>query len=120
MNPYVHELTLERRLFDDSPAARDDYGQPAQTTSTSTVKGLVQPRTAKEADDHRSAGASLVDHVIFLPISTVVDGARALIWDGRRYEVTGMRPVRYGRLQHWEIDARLITAQAVAGDGEGS
>lgn len=110
---YVHQVTIERRVFDDSPDARDSYGQPAMTTTGVAAKALVQPRSAREMDDHRSAGAELADHVIFLPVDTDLDGASAIVWDSRRYEVTGIRPFRFGRLQHLEVDARLITAQPV-------
>lgn len=116
----IHDVTIERRLFDDSPSARDDYGQPTESTSTSNAKGLVQPRRAEEADDFRSSGTEVADYVVFLPIGTDLDNATAILYDGKRYEVAGIRPFPFGRLPHLEVDARLTTAQAVAGDGEAS
>ena len=120
MNPYVHDLTIERRIFDDSLDARDDYGQPSQTTTSAEAKGLVQPRTVDEADDHRSAGAQFADHVVFLPLAVELEDASAIVWDGQRYEVVGLRPFRFGRLRHWEVDARLVREQAVTFTEEGS
>lgn len=107
---YVHDLTIRRTTFDDSVASRDDDGQPAKTVTTSAVKGLVQPRRADELDDSRSAGSEVSDHVVFLPVDTDLRHADAIDWGTRRLQVTGVRSFEFGRLQHLEVDARLVTA----------
>jgi hypothetical protein len=114
---YVHDLVIRRTDFDDSVAARDDAGQPSRTVTTSEVKGLVQPRRAQELPDSRSAGAEVSDHVVFLPVGTDLVHADAIDWGDRRLQITGIRPFEFGRLQHLEVDARLVTATAVTNDG---
>lgn len=120
MNPYVHDLTIRRVTYDDTLAGRDAAGQPATTTASTAVRGLVQPRAAAELDDHRSAGTEVSDHVIFLPLGTDIIHADAVLWGARRLEVTGIRSFEFGRLPHIEADARLVTATAVTNDGDGS
>lgn len=120
MNVYVHDLTIVRTAFDDTPASRDEYGQPARATSTTAVKGLVQPKNADELADSRSAGSEVSDHVVFLPLSTDLEGADALMWGTRRLNVTGIRRFEFGSLAHIEVDARLVTPQPVSVTAGGS
>lgn len=117
---FVHSLTVERRTWDDSEEARDDYGQPVPTTSTTTVMGLVQPRSVREAVAAHQAGAEVGDHVIFLPISLDIVASDTVIYDGDRYEVKGVRRFEFGSLAHLEVDAMLVTAPARMAEGGGS
>lgn len=116
MNPYVHELVIRRTTYDDTPAARDAAGQPTASVDTTDVKGLVQPRRVSEVDDSRSAGSEISDHVVFLPIGTDVIHADAIDWGDSRLQVTGVRRFEFGRLQHLEVDARLVTSTPVTVD----
>lgn len=107
MNSYVHTLTLVRTPRD--VGSLDDYGQPtAGTPSETSVRGLLQPRTAREVAESRSAGAEIGTHVIFLPLGTDIVPSDAVIFSAQRYEVTGIREHAYGGLAHLEVDARAV------------
>jgi hypothetical protein len=108
MSKFIHALLVERTEYDDTD--RDDAGQPTpQTPTTTAVRGLVQPKTASEAEDYRSAGSEIADHTIFLPIGTDIRHADAIIQGARRYNVTGVRRFEFGGLAHLEVDAQLVT-----------
>jgi len=113
MTMFVHSLKHIRTPRSYSTV--DDYGQPTDETPVETtgIVGLVQPRSAREMDDHRSAGAEVADHVIFLPIGTDVDSTDAFEKDGERYEVLGVRRFDFGGLAHLEVDARRVSGTAV-------
>lgn len=115
MQPYVHALSIVRVTYDDD--TRDDAGQPAASTSSTDVMGLVQPRRAMEQEDFRSAGSQVADHVIFLPVATDLRAADAIIQGDRRYSVTGIRRFEFGGLAHMEVDATLVTSTPVAVGG---
>lgn len=110
----IHALNVVRTEWDDDPDARDDFGQPtAQEPTLTAVRGLVQPRSAKEVALMHQAGAVVSDHVIFLPVMDLI-GADAIEHDpddGRRYEITGVREFAYGRSPHLEVDARMIRGE---------
>jgi hypothetical protein len=112
MSKFIHALVIERTEYDDTD--RDDAGQPTpQTPTTTDVRGLVQPRSlpnsAREVEDYRSAGSEIADHLIFLPIGTDIRHADAVLWQARRYTVTGIRRFEFGGLAHLEVDAQLVT-----------
>lgn len=113
MSMFIHNLTHIRTPR--SMTTPDDYGQPTDGTPVETtgIFGLVQPRAAREMDDHRSAGAEVADHVIFLPIGTDVDSTDAFEKDGERYEVLGVRRFDFGGLAHLEVDARRVSGREV-------
>lgn len=121
MSKFIHALVIERVTYDDTN--RDEAGQPTASAPTPTdVMGLVQPRisggtTAAEAGDYRSAGSEIADHTIFLPAGTDIRGADAILQGTRRYNVTGIRRYEYGGLAHIELDALLVVATPVVGDG---
>jgi hypothetical protein len=117
MNPYVHDLTIRRVAFDDSPGSRDEAGQPSRSVTTAAVRGLVQPRQLDEIDDTRSAGSVVSDHVIFLPLGTDIAHEDAVDWGERRLEVVGVRSFEFGRLAHLEVDARMVTTAGSDEDG---
>lgn len=103
---FVHDLVIERVAHTGSD---DEYGQPAASSASQVaVRGLVQPRTAREIDDSRSAGGALADHIIFLPNGTGVDTTDSVVFGESRYEIVGIRPFEYGGLAHVEVDARRI------------
>lgn len=110
MSKFIHALVIERIEYDEDDL--DEANQPSPQTPTSTsVRGLVQPKaTVSEADDYRSAGTQVSDHTIFLPIGTELRHADAILQGERRYNVTGIRRFEYGGLAHLEVDARLVTS----------
>src|SRR4029079_8679344 len=92
MTKFIHPLSIVRVKYDDTPATRDAAGQPiAGTPSSTDVLGLVQPKSAREQDDFRSAGSQVADHTIFLPNGTDIRGSDAIVQGVRRYSVTGIR-----------------------------
>lgn len=116
MSKFIHPLSIVRVEYDDSD--RDDAGQPTAGEPSSTdVLGLVQPKSAREQDDFRSAGSQVADHTIFLPNGTDIRGTDAIVQGSRRYSVWGIRRFEFGGLAHIEVDATLVTATpaAVAG-----
>lgn len=94
----------------------DEYGHPvAEDPTVVLVRGMVQPRTAREIALTSQAGAELSDHVIFLrprqiPAGSWItdadaDGIRA---GGRRFDITGVRSFEFGTQPHLEVDVRLV------------
>lgn len=113
----THDLTIRRTTFDDTPAERDDAGQPSRTVTTSAVRGLVQPRRASEVPDSRSAGSEISDYMVFLPADTDLQHADAIDWGTRRLQIVGIHPFEFGTTPHLEVDARLVTATPITNEG---
>jgi hypothetical protein len=114
MTKFIHPLSIVRVHYDDTPQTRDEAGQPiAGEPSSTDVLGLVQPKTAGEQDDFRSAGSQVADHTIFLPAGTDIRGSDAIVQGSRRYSVTGIRRFEFGGLAHIEVDATLVTPTPV-------
>lgn len=102
----IHDLVIERTPRDlDDP---DEYGQPtAGEPELTDVKGLVQPKSAREMANTQSAGAEVSDHTIFLaPMD--LDPSDAILYGDRRYQITGIRSFEFGTSPHLEVDAQLI------------
>lgn len=111
MSMFIHELTMVRTPRDYS--SLDDYGQPAAGTPTeSTVKGLLQPQRSREVEDHRSAGAEIADHVIFIPGAIDLQPDDAFVFADERYEILGIRRFGFGTLAHYAVDVRRVGAPA--------
>lgn len=101
----VHDLTIVHAAQD---GAEDEYNLPTAGTVTQTaVKGMVQPKTAREVADSRSAGAHIGEYSIFLE-PMALDPADAILFGGFRYEITGVRDLAFGSVPHLEVDARRI------------
>lgn len=102
----IHSLTHIRVPRDDN--SDDEYGQPAEGTPVETsIRGLVQPKGAREILDSRSAGTDIGDHTIFL-LPMDLQASDALLYGGDRYEIVGIRSFEFGRTPHLEVDARRI------------
>jgi hypothetical protein len=103
----------------------DDHGQVIPDDPTvELVRGMVQPRTAKEIAQAASAGAEVAGYTIFLLPRQL--SATAYITDadafgplagGRRFQVTGVRPFEYGTQPHLEVDCELVGTTESAGFG---
>lgn len=111
-----HEVTIERVSFDDSEELRDEYGQPVRVAVTETARALIQPRRVEEMPSSTQAGAEIGSHVIFMPIVDL-DHADAIIHGTDRYEIRGVRSMRFGRTPHLEVDAQLVTGVRPASVG---
>jgi len=106
----VHPLLIWSPVVPD-PNDVDDYGQPILVDPTSVaVRGMVQPKTAKEAAATHQAGVEVSTHVIFLLPQPIAQGA----WitddpaNGRRFDITGIRSFEFGSAPHLEVDAVLV------------
>lgn len=104
----IHTLTVLHTVRDDDIEARDDDGQPELVDVVRTeVAGLVQPREATEIPASHDAGVEITDHRIYMAPFDLV-AADAIEYDGRRYEIKGIRRLDFGRTPHLEIDAQLV------------
>lgn len=101
----VHSLTIRRTAFGQPD---DEYGQPDETTSTLSTQGLIQPKTAVEQADSRSAGAEVADHVIFLEPQLLYNSDVILDDQGQEYRIAAIRSFEYGRTPHIEVDAFAV------------
>lgn len=106
----IHTLTHVSTPLSGSD---DAYGQPAPGAPvTASVRGLVQPKSAREVADSRSAGVAVADHVIFLEPMTV-SAADHFLYGDDRLEIVGIRSYAFGRTPHLEVDARRVTPGVV-------
>lgn len=113
-NRLVHELV---HVTTPSLGTDDEYGQPEPGVPVeTTLRGLVQPRTAREMADTRSAGSEIADHVIFL-LPMVLSPADHFRYDGDRYDVVGIRTYEFGRTPHFEVDARRVLSSDQVEEG---
>ncbi len=111
----VHTLVHVRTELDAGD--QDDYGQPTALTSVETeLRGLVQPKSANEMLDTRSAGSEIGDHTIFLEPMDLA-ASDAFTYSGDRYEILGIRRFEFGRTPHLEVDARKIIGAPVTPAG---
>lgn len=101
----VHDLTVVHAAQNGTA---DEYNQPtAGTVTTTVVKGMVQPKSAREMADTRSAGVHIGDHTIFLE-PTALTPADYILFGSYRYDITGIRFLDFGSVPHLEVDARRI------------
>jgi head-tail adaptor len=108
----IHSLAIVRTPFVDTLAGRDEYGQPVRGTPVATtVRGLIQPKSAREMAQFNQAGATVSDHTIFMRPTNVIgaDYIRFEPDDGRHFQIVGVRDAA-GLGHHLEIDANLVTA----------
>lgn len=112
----IHALAIVTPT-DDVSTTTDDYGQPVEGEPTVTeVRGLIQPKSAREIALISQAGAQLSDHRVFLLPDAPVENASYIRYepdDGDRYEITGIRYFNFGRTPHLEIDARRVRSEAL-------
>jgi hypothetical protein len=106
----VHPLAVVTPAVAD-PDAVDAYGQPVRGTPDELlVRGMVQPKTAREIALTSQGGAEFGDFLIFLPPMRL--SSAAYIRDepdaGRRFEVIGVRSFEFGTVPHLEVDAKLV------------
>jgi hypothetical protein len=102
----IRTLVIERA----SDGAVDEYNQPSRIWATlATVRGLIQPKRAREVAQLNQAGAVVSTHTVFLAPTDVREADRILADDGQRYEIDGVRDAA-GLGHHLELDARTVVA----------
>lgn len=110
----AHVLTVERPYGVDtgSPGIDvDDYNQPVREfRELAEVRGLVQPKTAREMALVSQGGPELGDHTIYLLRRDLTTSDRIVDATGTRYEIVGIRDHNYGSLAHFAVDARRVTS----------
>lgn len=100
-----HTLVVKRATADGTV---DDYGQPVTTVTTAaTVKGLVQPRSAREVALASQAGAAVSQHVGYLRPLAGLTTADWLEVDGIRYDVLTIADAG-GLGHHLELGLRRV------------
>lgn len=121
LNRLIHKLAIVTPTGTSEP---DEYNLPVPgEPDVALVRGLIQPKSAREMADMASAGTELSDHRIFLPLMDEPANG-AWISDnqdtpelGRRYHITGVEAFRFGRSPHLEVDARLIRSVPALAEG---
>jgi head-tail adaptor len=97
-----HEVVIEAPLLTD-----DGMGGSKQSwAGGQAFKGFVQPMSAVERDMHRRAGVEATHHVYLPPEAPVMEQSR-ITFNGRRFEVKGVREAGEGQwpsLNHKKID----------------
>lgn len=102
---YRHTLTVKRA----TPGGTvDAYGQPVTATTTvATVRGLVQPRSAREVALASQAGAAIGDHAAYIDPLAGIDTQCWVEVDGHRYDIVSVADAA-GRGHHLEIGLRRV------------
>jgi hypothetical protein len=104
---FVHTLIIERA----TDGAVDDYNNPTRTWSTlSTVKGLIQPKTAREVAQFNQAGAVVSTFTIYLRPTEIQPADRVRTDDAPvagTYEIDGVRN-EAGLNHHLKADCRMV------------
>lgn len=119
MVDFIHTLTIERPFGVDTgdPGIDvDDWGQPVRVydETFAEIRGLIQPKTAREMDLVSQAGTEVADHTIYMLRRDITTSDRILDTTpggtGARYEVLGIRDHNYGSLAHMAVDARRVSS----------
>jgi hypothetical protein len=122
----IHAIAIERpyQTLVDDVAAFDDYNQPIReyVSATEEVRGLIQPKSVREVPLVSEGGAQIGLHTAFFTIDTDLTNADRLhlIDTGEVYEVKGLRPFRFGRSPHYEVDCDLVTSADPTHEAAGS
>ena len=115
-----HSLAIERRqaVMDGGDPMLDDDGHTiTEAVVVATVRGRVQPKTAREVAWASQAGPVISDHTIFMRTYPLLS-SDVLIESGRRFDIQSWADAG-GSDHHLEVDARLIRGDAFV-EGEGS
>lgn len=97
-----------REVDDAGTPTLDDYRQPVTAAVTvDTVKGQIQPRTAREVALANQAGAVIGEHVGFLRPLAWLTTADWIEHDGIRYDIVSMSDAA-GLGHHLELGLRRV------------
>lgn len=103
---FVHTLTIERA----TAGSVDAYNQPSMTYATSsTVRGLVQPKSSREKEQANQVGATASDYSIYFPNGTNLDEGDRVVYASETYQIDGIERRQYGGLPHIKANARKVT-----------
>jgi hypothetical protein len=121
----IHSIEVWHPTFDEDD--RDERGQPAVSYGdepVASVRGLVDPKTAREVQLLSEAGPVVADHTIHLMLPLELserDRLDRVIGETRiSYEVVGIRRFDFGSFPHLEVDAKRYTAESSEPEEEGS
>ena len=96
----IHSLTVRRNV---PTGAVDDYGQPVMAATTfATVRGLIQPRSAREVALASQAGAAIGSHVGYIRPLAGLTTADWIEHGGQRYDIVSV-PDAAGLGHHLEL-----------------
>lgn len=118
-NRLIHRLAIVTPTIPD-PEDVDEEGNIVHgDPDVVAVRGLIQPKTAREIASLSQGGVEIGDYTIFL-LPRTLDGSAYIRDDPeglRRFDVTGVRSFEFGRSPHLEVDARLVvlTQETVVG-----
>jgi hypothetical protein len=114
----IHRVTILRTPLDYDETDLDDMGYPLPGTAVETedVPALVQPKRAEEIAQFRSEGTEVSDHTIFMAPRDLRP-ADAIMWNGERYSIVGIREFAFGRSPHLEVDTRRVVAATIGVSG---
>ena len=110
MTPILDELDEgldldEGVTLDGTP---DEYGQPTSAEVTvATVKGLIQPRRAREVALASQAGAAIGEHVAYLRPLSGLTTANWIEAGGVRYDIVSVGDAA-GQGHHLELGLRRV------------
>ena len=96
-------------LDHDGNPVLDEYSQPTAGESTlATVRGLIEPRTAREQTSAAQTGAVIGDYVGFIKPLAGLTTACWLERKGVRYDILAM-PDAAGLEHHLELALKAVT-----------
>jgi hypothetical protein len=102
----IQTLTIRRNV---PTGALDDHGQPVMAPVTvATIKGLIQPRSAREVALTSQAGAVIGEHVGYLRPLAGLTTADWIEHNGIRYDILSM-PDAAGIGHHLELALQAVT-----------
>jgi hypothetical protein len=102
---YRHTLVVKR---DVATAAFDALGNPVTAEFTvATVKGLIQPRTAKEVAQLSQAGPVVSDYICYMALLTGLETDCWIEYGSDRYDILSM-PDAAGLGHHLELAVRMV------------
>ena len=103
----IHTIVIER----PNDGAVNEYNDITTTyVELATVKGLVQPKRAREIAQLNEAGAVASTYTIYMRPTEVQPSDRLRVDDGAMagtYEIDSVRNAA-GLDHHFEIDARMV------------
>jgi len=103
---YLHTLVVKRLA---ATGTLDEYGQPVTAETTfATVKGLIQPRSAREVALVSQGGAVIGSHVGYTALLAGLTTADWIEHGGVRFDILSI-PDAAGLGHHLELALQAVT-----------